>query len=362
MASKTIAQILLDLHQHGYKTLPGFHGNQLRFEFATREEAKNKKVDEQYQRLISILKINSYGECDFSLLIPVLISRRPIELGDLSGDYTIDGQNKLVLYANSGHEGDGKNSGCPLMVMNNKYDDSKTIEENYQIILQKEAKLFQALNTLRKKLTKVDELRAEAVYGEPLAVNIESVMKTLNLVSDRFGSKKDSAKEVKSFAQFYYTLTTDYEKFGGLGNTLTTEKISSGYDFWEELYGDTPGGVKIHGTAFRAICFLRRFIDEGLTNGIQERFETWCKQELAKLYSQEKLVKGFGTFDSPRWVLYRIIYRYNDMMTNMHSTGAPTIQEKRLVQAVAMSNENRFKHPDEDEWMRILSEAKKDKK
>ena len=361
MASKTIAEILLDLKQNGYKTLPGFHGNQLTFEFATREEARNKKVDEQYQRLISVLKINNYGECDFSLLIPVIISRRPIELDDLSGDYTIDGQNKLVLYANSGHDGDGINNGCPLMVMNNEYDHFKSMEENYQIILKREAKLFQALNTLRKKLTKVDELRAEAVYGETLAVNIESVMKTLNLVSDRFGSKKKSAKEVKSFSHFYYTLTTDYEIFGGLGNPLTTEKISSGYDFWEEIYGDTPGGVKVHGTAFRAICLLRRFIDEGLTNGIQGKFETWCKDELAKQFSQEKLVKGFGTFDSPRWTLYRIIDKYNDMMTNVQSTGAPTIKEKRLIQAVAMSNENKFKHPDEDEWARILKAVEKDK-
>lgn len=358
MSSKTIYQILLDLKQQGYTTLPGYHGNQLHFELATREEAKNKKVDEQYQRLISILKINSYGECDFSLLIPVIISRRPADLGDLSGDYTIDGQNKLVLYVNSGHEGDGVTTGCPIMVMNNEYDHSKTYDENYQIILQKEAKLFQALNTLRKKLTKVDELRAEAVYGETLAVNIESIMKTLNLVSDRFGSKKDTAKEVKSFSQFYYTLTSDYEKFGGLGNPLTTERISSGYDLWKDIYGDTPGGSKIHGTAFRAICFLRRFIDEGLTNGIQESFETWCKTELAKQFTQEKLVKGFGSFDSPRWTLYRIIDKYNDMMTNVQSTGAPTIKEKRLVQAVTMSSEERFAHPDEELWIKIVRTAK----
>ena len=38
------------------------------------------------------------------------------------------------------------------------------------------------------------------------------------------------------------------------------------------------GGVKVHGNAFRAICFLRRFIDEGLTNGMQEKFETWCNR------------------------------------------------------------------------------------
>lgn len=358
MTSKTISQILLDIKQNGYTQLPGFHGTPLKFEFATKEEVKNKKVDEQYQRLISILKINSYGECDLSLLIPAIISRRPIQLGDLSGDYTIDGQNKLVIYANSGHNGDGVDSGCPLMVMDHEYDDSFSLEENYEIILKREAKLYQALNTLRKKLTKVDELRAEAVYGETLAVNIESVMKTLNLVSDRFGSKKADAKEVKSFSQFYYTLISDYEKFGGIGNILAVEKISSGYDLWKSIYADTPGGTKVHGTAFRAICFLRRFIDEGLTNGIQESFETWCKDELAKQFTQEKLVKGFGSFDSPRWTLYRIIDKYNDMVTNVQSTGAPTIKEKRLVQAVNMSNESRFEHPDEEVWSKIVKAVK----
>ena len=39
-------------------------------------------------------------------------------------------------------------------------------------------------------------------------------------------------------------------------------------------------------------------------------------------------------------------------------TGAPTIKEKRLVQAVAMSGEERFQHPDEEEWARICKKAK----
>jgi len=91
-----------------------------------------------------------------------------------------------------------------------------------------------------------------------------------------------------------------------------------------------------------------------LTNGIQETFETWCKDELAKQFTQDKLVKGFGSFDSPRWTLYRIIDKYNDMMTNMQSTGAPTIKEGRLVQAARVSNEPRFEHPDEEMWSKIL--------
>lgn len=70
-------------------------------------------------------------------------------------------------------------------------------------------------------------------------------MKTLNLVSDRFGSNKKDAKEVRSFSQFYYTLTADYVKSGGLGNVLTVEKIKSGYDLWVEIYGHLPNGNKV---------------------------------------------------------------------------------------------------------------------
>ena len=74
--------------------------------------------------------------------------------------------------------------------------------------------------------------------------------------------------------------------------------------------------------------FLRRFIDEGLTNGIQEKFEIWCKEELAKQFSQDKLIKGFGSFDSPRWTLYRILDKYNDMMTNEFGKGALQLRKK----------------------------------
>lgn len=357
MSSRTIADTLLELVD--YKQLPGYHGKPLEFELANREQVGKNKVDELYQRMISPIKLNSYGKMDFGLLIPCIISRRPEELEDLSGDYIIDGQHKQILYYNSGHQGDGKNTGCPQMVLTHDYDHKLNLTENYQQILKKEAELFQALNTLRKKLTKIDELRAEVVYGDELAVNIESVMKTLNLVSDRFGSNKKDAKEVRSFSQFYYTLTADYVKSGGLGNVLTVEKIKSGYDLWVEIYGHLPNGNKVHGTAFRAICFLERFISEGLTNGIQENFRNWCVTELANQFNQEKLVKGFGSFDSPRWTLYRIIDKYNDWMTNKYSTGAQTIKEKRLVQAVTMSGDDRFQHPDEEEWVRIVDRASK---
>ena len=184
-------------------------------------------------------------------------------------------------------------------------------------------------------------------------------MKQLELVSDRFGSKSKAAKEVKSFSQFYYTLTADYndETKGALQPIIRSTQIQEGYNLWKRIYASVPNGSKVHGTAFRAICFLRRYIDEGLTNGIQESFETWCVDNLAKCFNQEKLVKGFGSFDSPRWTLYRIIEKYNDEITNVLGTGAPTIKEKRMVQAVAMSGEERFQHPDEEQWIKICKKA-----
>ena len=36
--SRTIEQILVDIKAQGYNQLPGFHGKQLEFEFATREK------------------------------------------------------------------------------------------------------------------------------------------------------------------------------------------------------------------------------------------------------------------------------------------------------------------------------------
>ena len=46
-------------------------------------------------------------------------------------------------------------------------------------------------------------------------------MKVLNLECDRFGSDKVGAKTVKSFSQFYYTLTADYE----IPNELSEESL-----------------------------------------------------------------------------------------------------------------------------------------
>ena len=351
MATKSIKNTVLEVKQQGYSQLPGFHGNPLKFEQASREQVANGKVDDEYQRTISILKLNEYGECDLELLIPSIVSRRPIELSEIDreGDYYIDGQNKAVIFYNSGCEG-----GMPQMILEHDYDENISLQENYKAVKKKEAKLFQALNTLRKKLTKLDELRTEVCQEDELACAIENTMCSLDLVSDRFGSDKSTAKEVTVFSQFYYCLTGDYKDEGGIGSTLTQKYLRSGYLFWDKIFGHE---AKVHGSAFRTLCLVDRFIDEALSNGCQTSFRNWCTTELKKQYTPTKLVKGFGTFESPRYALHRIIEKYNDMMVNTKEHNSVIIGPKKLVAAGELNK--KFIHPDEDCWARIVNKSKK---
>ena len=45
------------------------------------------------------------------------------------------------------------------------------------------------------------------------------------------------------------------------------------------------------------------------------------------------------------------------LISNEYGTGAPTIRAKRMFEAFELSGEDRFKHPDEEEWKRIVKEA-----
>ena len=356
MSSSTIKELTSQVKQQGYAILPGWKGQPLEYTSSNREEVGNNKVDDLYQRTISVLKLNDYDQCDLTLLIPAIISERPEELAEIDRDgrYVIDGQNKEVIFYNatSGKQKEDNIPTMPEMVLKHKYDPTLSLQDNYEKVLKAEAKLFEHLNTLRKKLTKLDELRAEVCQGDGLATDIEDTMITLNLVSDRFGSKESNAKEVKSFSQFYYCLTGDFNNENGVGTSKTTKLLKAGYDLWSAIY---PKEEKVHGTAFRAICLIDRFTNEALSNGLQEKFRNWCKEELSKQYSPVKLVKGFGTFESPRWTLHRVIEKYNDMMSNMVGSGAPTIGPKKLVAAAELNKV--FVHPDEDEWQRINKRA-----
>lgn len=346
MSFKTVKQISNELD---YTSIPGWSGTPLEFKYFTREEVSNLKIDNEYQRLISKKKLAQYGQLNFNLLIPSVISCRPKNLeDDYSGNYIIDGQHKAEKYYKSRHSGDGITSGFPCIVM---YHDENS---SYQEVRENEAKLFEALNTNRKKLTKIDELRAQSFYGDQFAVHVESVMKLLNIVIDGFGSDDKNAREMSSFSHFYYAVDADYKH-----NSHGAQKMKVGYDLWKEVFKNVKDfeKLKVHGTALRAMFFLDRFIKEGLSNGKQDKFYTWCVKELSKQYSQDTLVKPFTSFDSPRQVLHRVIEKYNSCETCLNGRAAQTIGPKTLLSAIEATSEFRFEHPNEDEMNKILKDA-----
>ena len=334
------------LDKEGDKAKKGYKGSPLLVEQAPYQQVMNNIVDSLYQRMLSHAKIKSYGQCNLGLMVASVISRRPPELEEYAGDFVIDGQHKEVTY---GVNCDEDAPPVTQQVLTHEYDPTISKIANLKRILMAEAELFWSLNTLRKKLTKVDELRAEVVCGEEDALHVQSVMQELNVQNDGFGSIEDIAMEVSNFAQFYYIINADYSK-----NVLGLEKIKRGYKLWDEVYGFKG---KVHGVALRALCFIDRYIEEGLSNGKAKRFREWIVNNLAAQFSQETLVKGFGSFDSPRWVLYRVIELYNTMETNINGRGAQTLGPVTLVEAVEKSGEKRFQHPEDVKWILIEKEA-----
>ena len=333
------------LDKEGDKAKKGYIGSSLLVEQAPYAQVMNNIVDSLYQRMLSHAKIRSYGQCNLGLMVASIISRRPPELEEYSGDYVIDGQHKEGIYGVNCVE---TSPPVTQQVLEHDYDHSVSKIANLKRILMAEAELFWSLNTLRKKLTKIDELRAEVVCGEEDALHVQSVMQELNVQNDGFGSVKDDALEVTNFGQFYYIITADYSR-----NVLGLEKIKRGYKLWEEVYGFKG---KVHGVALRALCFIDRYIEEGLSNGKAKRFREWIVINLAAQFSQEALIKGYGSFDSPRWVLYRVIEMYNTMEKNVKGKGAQTLGPVTLIEAVERSQENRFKHPDDIKWA-IINQA-----
>lgn len=289
------------------------------------------------QRQLSEHNLIGMGQLDLGLCLDVILSDRSNVESIISGTpYTvIDGHHHLQLYVNSGI--DPKQ--FPLNVKVLTHDNDATVQE----VEEAEARLYYSLNKYRKALTKLDELRSQLVFGDPFAIHVENVMLELNLVSDRFGSLEKDAKEVKNFSHFIQTLQCDYScDYAGI------KEIKEGYVFYNDIYGKDKS---VQSNAFRCILFIKKFIDTALTNGKQESFKTFVQTKLREHYSQAKLVKNHGNYGSPRWVLYRVIDKYNDIMTNLHGSGAPTLGKQTLQ--IAEKVNPAFAHPDAEQWARI---------
>ena len=326
--SKTLGQLAQEKKHLNVPT--GTIGSKLEYLPQPRGVVEKFKVDDQYQRLISNSNLKKQGRLDWTLMHPLIVAVRPESLGEVySGWHTLDGQHKGVKYLNSETEDD-----CPCLVLFHPENRS------YTECLEVEAKIFSALNTLRKKLNKLEEIRAGVIWKEPEALWVQEVLQSLNLIVDgSFGSNQDDALELKGFYQFWF-LTCDY-------NHENLGRIIAGYNLWKMMYGSKSKYV--NGTTLRSLTFVREFLDECLTNGRQETFFNWLTNVLPMNYSQDGLVKPFTDRKSNRYVLYFILEKYQEYceaneISHNYRIGAETM--KAAIKATSQPNKpSKFADP-----------------
>jgi hypothetical protein len=224
-------------------------------------------IDERYQRDISPSYIKRGGPLNLTLLTPIVVCLRPETLDEEErGYYVVDGQHRSFRVIKSDYDGV-----VPVVVMDHPKD--ATLEECVKV----EASLFHKLNSLGKKPTKVDEVRAGIHSGDSKALHTLDVMEMLELTCDNFGSLSDTAREVATFTHFYIMCNQDYPK--------NSSKILSGYNLLNHLY---PDETVVKGDALRAMCLLDEFM-KALTNGKQERFTRYVHNLLPNVKTVKAL-------------------------------------------------------------------------
>ena len=166
----------------------GTIGTPLKYKDYTKDEIQDLVSEHKYQRLISASALKKQGIMNWSVLLPMVIAVRPDSVPQLErGSRVIDGQHKGIKYLQSGTE---KPYTCCVI----EHEEGSTLAECEK----EEAKIFTILNTKRKKLTKLDEIRAGVVWEQDEALYVQEVLLSLRLkVDGLFGSDADDAKELK---------------------------------------------------------------------------------------------------------------------------------------------------------------------
>lgn len=291
------------LGKFALKMPTSFSGELLKY---TEMSVDDFKIDKKYQRHISPGYIRKGGPLNLSRLTPIVVCKRPDGFGEDSGHYVVDGQHRTLRVIHSDYRG-------PVPVVVLEHDSDSTLEECVEI----EAALFHDLNSLGKKPTKIDEVRAGIYSNDPKALHTLNVMEMLHLTCDNFGSEEDDAREVKVFTHFYLLANQDYD-------ATQTSKILAGYALHEQLF---PGEDVIQGDALRAMSLLVEFI-AALTNGKQERFSAFVHNVLPQFKTVKSLTKGRATAQSPRFILHDIITMYNESQKTEHYRIGATLVEK----------------------------------
>lgn len=247
------------------------------------------KIDKQYQRHISPSYIKKGGELDLAKLTPIVVCKRPDFLGEDGGYYVVDGQHRTLRVIHSDYNGP-----VPVCVYQHKKD--STLEQCVKI----EATLFHQLNSLGKKPTKIDEVRAGIYSGDKVSLYILDVMKSLNVTCDNFGSEEDGAREIEVFTHFYLMCHDDYMH--------ETSKILDGFRLLNEMF---PKESTVNGYMLRACCLMSEF-EKALSNGKKDSFNKYIREVIPQITSIKSIVRGRTSAQSPRFILHDIIARHNE--------------------------------------------------
>ena len=288
------------------------------------------KVSKLYQRMLSVFAVKKYKQLDLKLLIPAVVARRPKSLGKNGGDWLIDGQHKAVLYFLSGVDTEGIN--FPVMVY--EHEEDATLEECERI----EAEIFYALNTQRKKLSKIDEIRAGVVFDEPVSIWVERILKQFNMNVDGFGSSEEDALELKSFNQFFIAVTTDYK----MDDPDSEDYLTAGYELWMEMFSGTKENY-VTGPMYRACCLLAHFLNHVLENGQAKLFHDYLTTLLPRVENQTTLTKGFIDANAHRYIFFNIIDKY--VNTQDYKSAGPRHQIGEATWDTAVAVSKRFNRP-----------------
>ena len=289
-------------------------------------DVRKCKVDKKYQRGISPAYIRKGGALDLRKLVTPVIARRPNHLDvEDQGDFVIDGQHRCVRVCASSFT--GKIDAAIVY-----HPETFTLEE----CIKEEASLFHHLNTLGKKPTKLDEVRAGIYAEDPKSLHILDMLETFNLTIDNLGSEKDNARQLEVFTHFHLLCLQDYP--------TQVSKIRAGFELLDKLY-DKETTVK--GDALRAFCLLAEFID-ALTNGKKIAFEKFVRDDLPNFKTLKALTKGRATGASAQFILYDIIGWYND--TPYAQNNNVTLGTKLLdkLSNKALGGNSRFAYPAKD--------------
>lgn len=293
MSTRTIAELAAVNFDH-FETFDKSYDDEENELIYEKIPQQSIKFDTSYQRFISPAAVKKGGRLSFNKLNPITICRRPTHLEEDSGDFCVDGQHRSLRAYFSNYDGD-----LPSVV--HTHPDDFTLAKCREY----EASLFKKLNTLQKKTTGLDNVRAGIIAGDKQDIHILSVMKTLNVVNDNFGSEKDDNRLIHPFSHFLHAVTTDYKD--------DWNPLVDGLALLDEVF---PNKTEVNAYGLRAFALLTEFY--GLLNEKKSKaFQHYVEFELNKaVRTVRQLISGHTAYNSPRWVLYDVLKRYNDWNTD----------------------------------------------